>query len=177
MILTGPEIRRQVQQKRIQIDPFDSSQVNPNSYDLRLGKVLGSYEDHVLDAARDNAMSFTTMDASGTVLSPGQIVLGHSVEVVGSDHYVPIVRAKSSVARLGLFIHVTADLIDIGSHGQLTFQFHAVQPVRVYPSMLVAQVTFWVPRGEIILYSGKYQGSNGPVASKIAMDVKQGEIA
>lgn len=170
MILTGLAIASQVVTNRIDLDPFDPAQVNPNSYDLRLGDTLGLYESHELDTARDNPMRYEQMGPEGAVLEPGRITLGHSVEVVGSDHYVPIIRAKSSVARLGLFVHVTADLIDIGSHGQVTFQFHAVQPVHVYPGMLVAQVTFWVPRGAITLYDGKYQGSRGPVGSQIASE-------
>ena len=78
---------------------------------------------------------------------------------MGSDSFVPIIRGRSSFARLGLFIHVTADLIDIGSHNQWTLQLHCVQPLRLYAGMHVGQVTFWTVKGEIVLYSGKYQGS------------------
>lgn len=53
MILTGPEIRRQVVVNRhrpdegIVVDPFDSSLVGPNSVDLRLGRSLLVYENVV----------------------------------------------------------------------------------------------------------------------------------
>jgi dCTP deaminase len=56
-------------------------------------------------------------------------------------------------------------LIDIGSHGVTTFQLYATLPVRLYRGMLIAQVSFWVPDGEIKLYKGKYQGSEGPKPS------------
>lgn len=102
--------------------------------------------------------------------SPEMIYLGHTREVMGSDHYVPIIRGRSSTARLGLFIHVTADIIDIGSHNQWTLQLHAVQPVKVYPNMLIGQVTFWTILGEISLYRGKYQGAMGPRESEIYKD-------
>jgi dCTP deaminase len=69
-----------------------------------------------------------------------------------------------------LFIHVTADLIDIGSRSQFTLQLHAVQPVRIYRRLLIGQVTFWTPQGEIILYKGKYQGAIGPRPSLIHLD-------
>lgn len=36
--------------------------------------------------------------------------------------FVPIIRGKSSIARMALFVHVTADLIDIGLVNQWTFQ-------------------------------------------------------
>ena len=67
-------------------------------------------------------------------------------------------------------MHITADLIDIGSYNQWTLQLHAIQPVRVYPNMLIGQVTFWCVKGEITLYSGKYQGSKGPMESEIYKD-------
>ena len=106
----------------------------------------------------------------GFVLHPDRIYLGHTEETMGSDYYVPIIRARSSTARIGLFVHITADLIDIGSYNQWTLQLHAIQPVRVYPSMLIGQVTFWCVKGEITLYSGKYQGSKGPMESEIYKD-------
>lgn len=92
---------------------------------------------------------------------------------MGSDTFVPIIRARSSIARLGLFIHVTADLIDIGSINQWTLQLHAVQPIRIYAGMLIGQVTFWCVKGDIILYHGKYQGSRGPQESKSFLDFQE----
>ena len=89
---------------------------------------------------------------------------------MGSKHCVPIIRGRSSTGRLGLFIHITADIIDIGSINQWTLQMHAVQKIKIYPGMLIGQVTFWVPKGKIILYKGKYQGSRGPMESQIYKD-------
>jgi dCTP deaminase len=104
------------------------------------------------------------------VLQPGKVYLGHTSEVMGSESFVPIIKGKSSTARLGLFVHMTADLIDIGSINQWTLQLHPVMPVRVYPKMRIGQVTFWVPVGEITLYSGKYKGTRGPIASRFHLD-------
>ncbi|NKY28233.1 dCTP deaminase [Nocardia gamkensis] len=170
MILTGSEIARQRDLGRIEIKPFSAGQINPNSYDFRLGSIIKTYTDYVLDSRRRNPTSMISIPDSGLVLNPGRIYLGHTLEIMGSDHYVPIIRAKSSTARLGLFVHVTADIIDIGSHNQWTLQLNPVQPVRVYPGMLIGQVTFWRVTGEITLYAGKYQGSMGPVESLVHLD-------
>jgi len=170
MILTGSEIHRQVEKGRITIDPFDDRQLNPNSYNFRLGHMLKVYVNDVLDPRRPQATRDIPLDDTGHTLEPDRIYLGHTVEVLGSDHYVPIIKGRSSSARLGLFVHVTADLIDIGSHGQSTLQLFAVQRVRVYPGMLIGQVTFWIPEGPINLYNGKYQASRGPVPSLIYRD-------
>lgn len=170
MILTGPEIVKQCQAGRITIDPFDPLQVNPNSYNFRLGTTLKRYIAPVLDVSKPNPVEEVTIPQEGFLLEPDRIYLGSTIEVMGSRHYVPIIRARSGIARLGLFIHVTADLIDIGSINQWTLQLHAVQPVRIYPGVLIGQVTFWKPEGEILLYSGKYQGARGPQESQIYMD-------
>jgi dCTP deaminase len=67
-------------------------------------------------------------------------------------------------------VHITADLIDIGSYNQWTLQLHAVQPVRIFRGMLIGQVTFWCVKGDISLYSGRYQGAMGPRESESYRD-------
>jgi dCTP deaminase len=173
MILTGPEIIKQVEADRIRISPFNVKQINPNSYNFRLGDTIKYYVNDVLDPKIKQDVKIIKVDADGYVLNPGRIYLGHTFEVMGSDYYVPIIKGRSSSARLGLFIHVTADLIDIGSHNQWTLQLYAVQPIKVYPEMLIGQVTFWKVIGEIEKYKGKYQGSRGPCESQIYKDFSE----
>ncbi|MEU3356090.1 dCTP deaminase [Streptomyces sp. NPDC037389] len=170
MILTGPQIARERENQRLVLEPFDPARVQPNSYDLALGPTLAYYTGEVLDTRQANAFAEVEIPDEGFVLEPDRIYLGSSVERLGSEHLVPIIRSRSAAARLGLFVHVTADLIDIGSIGQTTFQFHAVQPVRVHAGDCLAQVTFWRPRGRIVLYDGKYQNSRGPQPSQIHLD-------
>lgn len=171
MILTGPEIAHQVKRGDITIAPFDQECVSPNSYDFHLSRDLCWYTDEVLDCRRENPAIRARIPDEGVVLFPGRIYLASTAEKMGSERFVPIIRARSSIARLGLFVHVTADLIDIGSINHWTLQLHAVQPVRVYPGMRIGQVTFWVTRGEIVLYTGKYQGSTLPMPSLVHRDL------
>ncbi|GAA1889784.1 dCTP deaminase [Asanoa iriomotensis] len=170
MILTGPEIVHRRERGEITIDPFDLSCVSPNSYDFHLSADIGWYTVDVLDCRSENPFARSTIPAQGMVLEPHRIYLVSTAEKMGSAHFVPIIRARSSTARLGLFVHVTADLIDIGSINHWTLQLHAVQPVRVYPGMRVGQVTFWRAFGDIELYDGKYQGSTLPMPSQIFRD-------
>lgn len=173
MILTGTEILRQVGLGRIQIDPFSENRLNPNSYNFRLGRTIKTYRAETLDVRIKQEVDVHNLSDEGMILSPGRIYLGHTVETMGSDYYVPIIKGRSSTARLGLFVHVTADLIDIGSHNQWTLQLVAAQPVRIVPGMLIGQVTFWAVLGEVTLYRGKYQGSQGPWESQIYRDFEE----
>lgn len=170
MILTGPEIEKQVSAGAIVISPFAEDAVNPNSYDLQLGEYLLQYRSEVLDVAKDNPTEVVQIPESGLRLKGGELYLGFSVERVGSDNFVPLLHAKSGTARAGLFVHVTANLIDIGSVGNLTFQLAPVLDVIVRPGMRLAQVSFWKPIGEIDLYRGKYVDSRGPRASESFRD-------
>lgn len=170
MILTGKKIIEEVKNKKIIIDPFSLEQINPNSYNFRLGNTIKTYKKKILDVKKINEVETITIPKDGLLLMPQILYLGHTYEVMGSETYVPIIRGRSSTGRVGLFIHITADLIDIGSINQWTLQMHAVQPIRVYPNMLIGQVTFWKVEGDINLYKGKYQGSRGPMESQIHKD-------
>lgn len=172
MILTGDEIKNEYHSGKIEISPFNESQINPNSYDFRLGNIIKTYKNEVLDPMLKQETDTIDIGRQSITLFPDKIYLGHTYETMGSDFYVPIIRAKSSIARMGLFIHVTADLIDIGSHNEWTLQLHAVQPIKIHAGMLIGQVTFWTVQGEIKLYNGKYQGSKGPCESQIYEDFK-----
>ena len=109
------------------------------------------------------------------VLEPNRVYLGCTKEVIGSDYFVPTITGRSSSGRLGLFVQITADLVDIGFKGNLTFQLHAVQPLRIYRGMKIGQIMFWKPKGKVLLYNGKYQNSNGPQESQVWKDFKKGD--
>ncbi|MCX5103670.1 dCTP deaminase [Streptomyces sp. NBC_00439] len=172
MILTGPQITQERQEGRLCLEPFDPARVQPNSYDVALGPTLLVYTSSPLDVRADNPTEELAIPPQGLELRPDRIYLGATAEVVGSDHYVPMLHARSGAARLGLFCHVTADLIDVGSRGQLTFQLHAVEPLIVHAGDVLGQVTFMRVQGERMLYQGKYQGSVGPQASRVHLDTK-----
>jgi dCTP deaminase len=170
VILTGPEIARQVEAARIRISPFSHDALTTNSYDLRVHNKILRYESLVLDPKKQNLCVEQPIPETGLLIKRGELVLGCTHEMIGSDFYVPIIHARSSYARLGLFVHCTADLIDIGFYGRVTLQLFAVRDIVVPVGASVAQVTFWTPQGDITLYDGKYQGALGPRASEVMKD-------
>jgi dCTP deaminase len=165
MILSGNAIKEAVLSGEVVIEPFEVSQIGPNSYDFRLGNRCKIYVEHTLDASRRNKVQERVIPEEGLTLSPGTLYLMNTFEKMGSTKYVPIIRGRSSIGRLGLFINVTADLIDLGSINQWTLQLAPVLPVRVFPGMLIGQVTFWTVQGSRILYDGKYLKLQSPVES------------
>ena len=97
MILTGSEIRRAVRQGHITIEPFSNSQVGPNSYDFRLGDRCMTYLADQLDCAKENHTCAVHFDKEGLLLSPAKIYLFNTLERMGSEQFVPIIRGRSSV--------------------------------------------------------------------------------
>jgi dCTP deaminase len=165
MILTGGKIVEAVRTGEIVLHPFDPSHVGPNSYDFRLGERCKIYRDHELDMARENPTISFTLPSEGLIVQPDRVYLVNTEEVIGSNRYVPIIRGRSSMGRMGVFIDITGDLIDLGAINQLTLQIHAVIPVRLYPGMRIGQVTFWDVLGPISLYEGKYKFLESPASS------------
>jgi dCTP deaminase len=84
-----------------------------------------------------------------------------------------MLEGRSSVGRLGLFIHVTAGFGDIGFAGYWTLEMFCVQPVKIYPDVEICQIYYHTLAGERSLYkSGKYQNNTGIQPSLIYRDFK-----
>jgi deoxycytidine triphosphate deaminase len=172
MILTGPEIKKQVRLGRIYIHPFNENNLNPNSYNFRLGDTLKIYTNNLIDVARQNKFIQIKIPKKGFILKPNQLYLGHTIEEMGSDYFAPIMQARSSVGRLGLYIYLNSGLGDIGFKKQWTLELHSIHHLKIYPGMKIGQMLFWKPQGRIVLYQGKYKDSKGPETSQIWKDFR-----
>lgn len=146
MILTGSEIAAEYSAGRITLNPYSADQLNPNSYNYRLGNTL-----KVPHIGRGNKVEFEDqpLGEEGFVLQPRTVYLGATFELIGSNTYAMSLIGRSSLGRLGLFLQVSADLGHTGSAHHWTLELVAVKPLRIYPYMTVGQVTFWCNRGKI----------------------------
>lgn len=172
MILSGKKIKEEVENKKIIIYPFNNENINPNSYNYTLDDYIKVYEEEILDTKKKIKTKTIEIPNDGMILEPNKLYLGCTKEIIGSDYYVPIITGRSSTGRLGLFVQITSDLVDIGFKGKLTLQFCATQPVKIYKGMKIGQVMFWKVFGEADLYKGKYQNSEEPRQSEIWRDFK-----
>lgn len=192
MILSGPEILRQVELGGIRIDPFDPKRVNPASFDLTLGDSVAVYKgavkyflasnhpnadngwallphEGVLDMAKEQAVHRYQMTAKGWLLKPGIGYLMCTAETVYTKKYVPVLDGKSSIGRMFVKVHETAGYGDPNFDGQYTLEVTAMHPVILYPGMRIAQIRFHAMEGTPALYDGNYKGANakGPIPSRV----------
>lgn len=159
MILSGQEIQARLG-KDICIEPFEPSRLNPNSYNLTLHDEMMVYEEVVLDMRKANRVRRIKVPPEGLVLQPSQLYLGRTVERTETRNLVPMIEGRSSVGRLGLFVHVTAGFGDVGFCGYWTLEMFAVQPVRVYPGVAICQIIYHDILGPFTEYaSNKYQNN------------------
>lgn len=172
MILSGKKISEEVSKKRIIIEPFDLKNINPNSYNYTLGNYVKVYKNKILDSKKKQDVEIIEIPDEGLIINPDKVYLGFTEEVIGSDYYVPVITGRSSTGRLGLFVQITSDLVDVGFKGRLTLQLHSTQPVKIYKGMKIGQVMFWKIFGDIKLYDGKYQNSLIPRESEVWRDFK-----
>ena len=170
MMLSGKEIEKKLGSEII-IEPFNKKQLNPNSYNLRLHNELLVYDEDILDMKKENKTKSITIPEEGLVLEPGKLYLGRTIEYTETKNYVPMLEGRSSIGRLGLFIHVTAGFGDVGFKGYWTLEIFCVQPIRIYPSVEVCQIYYHGIDGEYEEYSsGKYQSNKGIQPSLLYKD-------
>jgi dCTP deaminase len=161
MILSGKEIKNRLN-KDIVIDPFNDKQVGPNSYNLRLHHELIMYDESVLDLKKEHKVKTVLIPQEGFVLEPGKLYLGRTIEYTKTEKLVPMIEGRSSIGRLGLFIHITAGFGDVGFRGFWTLEIFCVQPIRIYAGVEICQIFYHTIEGEYVNYaSSKYQNNQG----------------
>ncbi len=170
MILSGKEIKKRLN-KDIIITPFENKKVGPNSYNLSLHNKLLVYENDILDMKTPNSVKEIIIPEDGLVLDQHTLYLGRTVEYTKTENCVPMLEGRSSIGRLGLFIHVTAGFGDVGFAGYWTLEMYCIKPIRIYPNVEICQIFYHTLEGEYEGYkSNKYQNNNDVQPSLLYKD-------
>jgi dCTP deaminase len=150
-VLSDATIMRLVAERRIVIDPWDPSMVQPASVDLRLGDSFRVFHNHKVTAIdlREPPRNLTEQiqvdPDEPFVIHPGEFCLGRTLEHVElPDDTVARIEGKSSLGRLGLIVHATAGFCDPGWKGTLTLELNNLTrvPIRLYAGLPIAQLSF-----------------------------------
>ncbi len=160
MILSGIKIKEELN-KNIFIEPYDEKRINPNSYNLSLFDELVVYDEDCLDMKKEHKTKTIKIPEEGLILEPNKLYLGRTNEFTRTEKYVPMLEGRSSIGRLGLYIHVTAGFGDVGFKGFWTLEIHCVEPIRIYPNVEICQIYYHKVEGDVMPYIGNYQDNNG----------------
>lgn len=191
MLLSDRDIRSEIDNGRVTLDPWDPSMIQPSSVDVRLDKYFRLFDNHkypVIDPAQDQPELTRLVEVDGDepfVLHPGEFVLGSTYEEITlPDDVAARVEGKSSLGRLGLLTHATAGFVDPGFTGHVTLELSnvATLPIVLHPGMKIGQLCFFQlssaaehPYGSSAKGS-HYQGQRGPTASRSFQNFHRSQV-
>lgn len=117
MFLSHQTIEEYIDQKKIIVGPsFDKKNIRPVAIRMHLGQeILIPEPNQTVDLTAGTALKYKTVDLTQEefFLEPGQFVLGSTYETIQtSPNLLAILDGRSTIARLGLTVHVTASVID-----------------------------------------------------------------
>jgi dCTP deaminase len=153
-LLTDHEIRYALDLGQIEIDPYPNiDAVQPCSVDLHLGKeiIRFRYNSSVSVRFRQSLVEGadciheTYEDGQNIRLDCGEFILARTAERIRvGNNFAAQVDGKSSSARYGLLIHLTAGFFDPGWNGVGTLEIVNLftRPVILRPGDSIAQVFF-----------------------------------
>ncbi len=188
MILSDRDIRARLAAGDLAIEPLADGalQIQPASVDLRLGDEFLVYRAASVACLdpRDPETIPRAMDSvrvapgEAFVLHPGEFALGTTTERVKIPaNLVGVVDGRSSIGRLAVVVHATAGFIDPGFEGQITLELSNIGsiPVKLYPSMRIAQIVFHAMTSPAERPYGAERGSSynqqaGPQPSRVRLD-------
>lgn len=163
----------------IEIEPFVPEHMNPASYDVTLDKKIMVNANRAPMAVAMDLRNVEeaylvphVMELDRYVMRPGEFILACTQEVIGlGSGMAARVEGKSSLARVGLAVHVTGGFIDPGFRGQVTLEMVNLlhRPLVLHAGMRIAQVAF-IPMAaepkQTYSQTGHYQGQEGPTLSR-----------
>lgn len=173
--LSDTAIRGAIARGLVKISPFAEHAIGTNSVDLHLAPELLVYDDPAIFLRTDRecrTRSLSIDPETGFVLLPGELYLGATVETTSCGPYLPFIDGTSGAGRLGMSVHVTAGIGDVGFAGRWTLEITVVRPLLVFGGEPVAQLLLATVEGEVDVPYGRkpaasYAGQAGPVVSRL----------
>ena len=166
MVLTDREIQIAIENDQILVSPVPNElSYSSTSLDLTLSKFFQEWKNQQVTGVEPVVISPATPgyklnevlkqysdtkevnSTDGYVLEPKHFVLGWTEEIVElpvCSRIAARVEGKSSLARLGIGIHITAPIIHAGFKGPIQLEIcnHGPFRIRLLPGMRVCQLIF-----------------------------------
>lgn len=193
MRLCDVDIERYLDQGIIRLTPRPANEkINGATVDVRLGNSFRVFREHStpyidlsgpreeVTAQLDKVMSeeIIIADDEAFFLHPGELALATTLErVTLPANIVGWLDGRSSLARLGLMVHVTAHRIDPGWDGKIVLEFFNAGklPLALRPQMAIGALSFEILSGEArrpynSRQDAKYKNQQSAVSSRINQD-------
>jgi dCTP deaminase len=193
MRLCDKDIKKYIASGEIVILPEPAqNSISGVTVDVRLGNKFRVFEEYqapyidlsgpkeAVQAALDSVMSdeIEIADDKSFFLHPGELAIAVTYESITlPGNMVGWLDGRSSLARLGLMVHVTAHRIDPGWSGNIVLEFFnsGKLPLALKPKMKIGALSFETLSDHAETpynsrFDAKYKGQDGAVASRIGAD-------
>lgn len=193
MRLCDRDIIQWLDEGKLVIEPRPPiERINGATADVRLSNQFRVFQGHTaayidlsgpkneVNEALERVMSDEIVLPEGEAfyLHPGELALAVTLESVTlPDNVVGWLDGRSSLARLGLMVHVTAHRIDPGWHGHIVLEFFnsGKLPLALRPGMVIGALSFEPMSGSADRpynrrQDAKYKNQQGAVGSRISED-------
>lgn len=193
MRLSDKDIELWLDQGKLVIEPRPAvERINGVTVDVRLGNGFRTFRGYTapyidlsgpkdqIVTALERVMSEEILLNEGDAfyLHPGELALAVTLESITlPDDLVGWLDGRSSLARLGLMVHVTAHRIDPGWKGRIVLEFYnsGKLPLALRPGMLIGALSFETLTSPAVRpynrrLDAKYRDQQGAVASRIDKD-------
>jgi dCTP deaminase len=163
LVLTDREIQIVIEQQLIIVDPPPTDKAySSTTVDFTLDGTISEFKDDTPgyektidpthpDYDHEKVLAEITRQVSipgdGYVFKPGHMILAWTAEYLNLNMRAKIaarIEGKSSLARLGIGVHITAPIIHAGFEGQIRLEMinHGKLPVRLKAGMRICQLCF-----------------------------------
>tara|TARA_R110002095_G_scaffold145839_3_gene126233 strand:+ start:3834 stop:4379 length:546 start_codon:yes stop_codon:yes gene_type:complete len=116
MFLSDTKIKDLLKKGELSITPQPAEKdIRPNAIRVHLCHTLIKYEDQTVDPTKGSEIKHSTIDLTHEpyTLTPGEFILGSTIESIKTPRNLcGFLDGRSTLARLGLNIHITAAFTD-----------------------------------------------------------------
>lgn len=168
-ILARNAILKAIKSGQIKIKPFNQSQVGPGSIDFHLDKNFRVFRQATDIFHVKNKIDYKKITKAITVdnhlaLLPGQSAQGITVETLTlPNNLCGWIQGRSTLARVGLMVHITANFIHPGSSGKQVLEMTNAgpMPLAIHPGIAICQIILEETKGQA-QYRGKFLNQQQP---------------
>lgn len=161
-VLTREEILKEIKAGRVKVEPFSKKDVGPASIDFHLDKTFRVFRQvkeifHIKDKVDHTKVTKLIEINDHLILLPGQSVHGITVENLSLPNDIcGWIQGRSTMARVGLMVHITANFIHPGTVGKQVLEMTNAgpMPLAIHPGIAICQIILEETKGK-----AEYRGS------------------
>ena len=153
MILGKEEILKEVKKGNLKIEPFNVRNIKGSSVDLTLDNKFRVFTKDVMGEDYKKYSKLITKDE--IILEPGDFILGITKEKIILKNLCGWLQGRTTYARLGLGIHVTANFIHPGVSNKQILEIKNLNnyKIKIRAEMKICQLIIERIEGRYVLES------------------------